>query len=286
MIRVLVMTIALAGCAWVARSKTTKLSRQVAAYEKLSPDAEALGRGDPATTTHTLREIADWSFHIGQQDVSPVDRQHLIDRLEAARRRYLLAAAKLANTPDLGYALAQMALAPGDTEALAIVRALGDARAERRQTLFASSKTYAIEDGTDAVGNCVFATRPFGDDTTPNPALTFRLIGRTAFYARCYLERDPSGLPASDASWVIGVGDGGAAVKILPVRSSRFRDFLVTPTRDLGKHYAHLQVDLNYDYSDGLVLVWERNTQVLKKRMRTIKLAGSPVFWERGDDQR
>jgi hypothetical protein len=281
-----VLVVMLGGCAWVGLAKVNKLSRQVVAYEKLQPDAEALGRGDPATTQHALREMADWSFHIGQQDLPPVERQHLIDRLDAARRRYLLAAAKLTDTPDLGYALARMALAPGDTEALALVRSLGDARAERRQTLFASAKTYAIEDGTDAIGNCVFATRAFGDDTTPNLALTFRLRGRTAFYARCYLERDPAGLPKADASWVLGAPAGAFAVRMLPVRSDRFRDFLVTPTRDPAKQFAHVQIDLGYDYSDGLVLVWERGTSFLKKRMRTLKLADSPVFWERGDDQR
>lgn len=282
----LAILVLLSGCSWLVQAKANKLGRQVAAYERLAPDAESLGRGDPAITLRHVGEMAQWSFHIDQQDLPRVEKQRLVDRLTAAKRRYLLAAAGIANTPDLGYALARQALEKNDEEALAIVRTLNDARAERRQKLFASAHTYAIEDGSDGMGNCVFAMQPFGDGA--NPALTFRLRGRTAFYVRCYLERDASTLPRSDGTWVIGASAGGFAVKILPVRDARSRDFLVTPTLDPGDRYAALQIDLSYEYSDGLVLVWDkdRRTNLLEKRMRTIKLATSPVFWERAEDQR
>lgn len=284
--RFAILVVLASGCAWVVQAKVDKLGRQVAAYERLAPDAESLRRGDPTITLRHVQEMREWASHIEQQDLSRLDRQRLVDRLAAAERHYLLAAAGLADTPDLGYALARQALDGDDDEALAIVRTLSDARAERRQALFASAHTYAVAGSADGVGNCVFATRAFAHDASPNPTLTFRLRGRTAFFVRCYLERDPAGLPRADGSWVIGASAGAFAVKMLPATSPRYRDFLVTPTTVPGRRYAHLQIDLSYDHSDGLVLVWDRlrQTQLLKKRMRTIKLATSPVFWERGDD--
>jgi len=304
------------GCAFIARSRVDRLSRQIDAYERLAPDAESLGRGDVQPTTDAVRQMGQWADHIEQQDLPPVERQRLVDRLAAARHRYLLAAARLADTPDLGYALARTALTADDPDALALVRELSDKRAKRRQELFATAHTYELDLGDDPVwkttssgmavvdgqvvaqhstaelverpGNCVFATRAFPAEGKPNPGLTFRLVGRHAFYLRCYVRRDPAGLPRADGTWVVGVSAGTFDVKgLTPAHSSqRYRDFLITPAADGASRgeFAHLQVDLSYDYSDGFEVVWdEQGVRRLQKRMRTVQLAGSPVFWERDD---
>jgi hypothetical protein len=310
-----VIAAALGGCAFIEKGQVNKYSRQVAAYEKLAPDAEALGRGDTHTTEDALEEMSDWAGYIGEQDLPPVDRQKLVDRLDDARRRYLLAAAKLANTPDLGYALARMTLAKGDVEALAVVRELADARAARRQELFATSHTYFIDLGNDPVwkttaasasyvdgqlvsshthmqavdrtGNCVFATKAFGKEGTKNSALTFRLVGDAPVYVRCYLRKDPQALPYADREWVISTSAGGFSVKgLTPASSSaKYRDFLLTPhgmPEDDG--FAHLEIALSYEYSDGTEVYWDdQGVSRLRKRMLSIDLASSPVFWERGD---
>jgi hypothetical protein len=191
-----------------------------------------------------LHKIAEWSGYIEQQQLPPVDRQRLVDRLEASRRRYMLAAAPLANTPDLGYWLATMALTAHDPDALALVRKLSDARAERRQRMFSTTHTYSmVKDGETQMttvssgmsiqngqvvdqysssrlelkpGNCVFATHAFGAVGRPNPGLTFSVVGKAPeFFARCYLNRDVLALPDREGEFVITVPGEG----LIPNRS-------------------------------------------------------------------
>lgn len=306
------------GCAWIAQGQVHKYERRVVAFEKVQPDAEALGRGDTRSTTDMLQNMAEWQSYIEHRDLPPIDRQKLVDRVAAARTRYLLAASQLTDTPDLGYALATRALGADNAEALAVVRRLADARGTRRQELLAKDHTYSmvvpgktvmattssgmsVHDGrvtsshvrSEAVlesGNCVFATRPFSAEGTPNPGLTFRFVGRKpVIHARCYINRDLAALPSQEGELIVSVpgsAEFSEHVQRLPRVSApgmKFVDFVLTgDVFDERRPYAPVQVVLGYAYTRDLVAVPDRDGVLrLRKERPEIELSRSPMFWDR-----
>jgi hypothetical protein len=314
---VAVAMVALAGCGWIAQGQVKKYERKVVTYEQLQPDAEALGRGDTRTTSDMLQKMADWEGYIGQRDMPPVERQKLVDRLGAARIRYLLAAAQLTDTPDLGYALAIGALGKDNADALGIVRRLADARGTRRRELHAKDRTYSMvvagetmwqttssgmsvrngvvtsaHERKDLVlkpGNCVFATRPFGAEGTPNPGLTFRFVGaEPAIHVRCYVNRDLAGLPDREAELIASV-PGSASfsdVKRLPRVSApgmKFVDFVLSGrVFDARLPFAHARIVLSYSYTKDIVAVPDKKGVLrMRKERPEIELSSSPLFWDR-----
>ena len=311
---VIASVVALSGCGWIAQSQVRKYERKVITYERLAPDAEALGRGDTRSTIDMLGLMDDWTGHIGQQDLPPIERQKLVDRLHAAKRHYLLGASQLTDSPDLGYALATSALTEGDREALAIVRKLADARAARRQAQFPAAKTYAIVkrgelgtttssnlaihgghvSGTTSTrtvlkpGNCVFATRPFGAEGTPNPGLTFRIVGKASVHVRCYLNRDLYALPERDGELEFSVeGEDvfptvSRRIPLVRAEGMQFVDFVLhADVFDDRREFAATRVTLTYSYTKDLVVVWDHGAQRLRKERPRYELSESPVFWDR-----
>jgi hypothetical protein len=319
MARLILVACAASGCAWVAKGQVNKYDRRVKTYERLAPDGEALGRGDIRSTSEIVSQMANWIAEIKQQsDIPQVERQKLIDRLELAVRRYLIAAAQLTDTPDLGYALAVRAVTYDDPDAIAVVRRLAEARGERRQQLFAETHTYAVvkrgettmattSSGASVVngkvagrhetrevvlkdGNCVFATRPFGAEGVRNPTLTFRLIGTQPIHVRCYLNRDLSTLPGREPELTVTVLGGGPKVgghvQRIPFVSAPGMpaiDFVLDPIAfDDRKPFRAATVLLSYSYTlPDLVVVYDHGRQVLRKERGELELAGSPVFWDR-----
>ncbi|MCW5807805.1 MAG: hypothetical protein KIT31_35965 [Deltaproteobacteria bacterium] len=313
-----VAAMAAGGCAWVAQGQVNKYERRVVVYEQQQPDGEALGRGDTRSTADMLQKMAEWQGYIGERDLPPVERQKLVDRLAAARVKYLLAAAQLTDTPDLGYALATRALASDNPDALAIVRRLADARGARRQELLATDRTYSLvipgetvmattsegmsvrngvvtsshvrKELTLKAGNCVFATRPFGAEGTPNPGLTFRFVGaQPVIHARCYVNRDLAALPAREGELIVSVpgsAEFSEHVQRLPRVSApgmKFVDFVLSgKIFDARRPFAPAMIHLAYAYTKDLVAVPDRDGVLrLRKERPEVELAGSPVFWDR-----
>ena len=273
----------LAGC-----STAAYYDRKVSGFEHAKPDAEALARGDTASVERTLGWISDWETKIGDDhDVAPVPRQKLIDRLEAAARRYKLAAAAVAE-PEISFALARPLLTDGDRATLAIVRRAADGVAVERQQLLAKTGsyfharaaawtttksemwmyegdvgTYEEQELREQPASCVFATAPFGPEGTPNDALAFRVTpSARAVYGRCYLHPEPNDLPVGELTVVAQLGDGPA----LRVRSGDATpgdhphvDFTIDGAQlAIDRPFADLDVEVQYAY-DGRALVLGRS---------------------------
>jgi hypothetical protein len=314
--RLLVAPLCLAaGCALLAQAHVRKYDRQVQAYERVQPDAKALGRDDIASTSHMTSEMDDWAGYIRGQGLPKADVEKLVARLEVAKRRYYLAAGKLTQTPDIGFYLAMFGLIDGDAAALAEVRELSAKRAARRQTLFGQTHTYSLVvpgqmamadlGGSESIvngrvveqsssvglvakpGNCVFATRPFGAEGTPNPALTFRLVGKApSAYVRCYIDHDLDALPGREAALVvtIPVGIADNFQTTVPIRPSagRYVDFkLDRGFVDDREPFSRIMIDLSWHYTNDLVVVWEDGANRLRKERKTIDLAATMIFWDR-----
>ncbi|HTJ41525.1 MAG TPA: hypothetical protein VL463_05490 [Kofleriaceae bacterium] len=268
------------GCAWL--SSEASYDRKVRAFEREAPDREALARGDTASTERVLGWMSDWQTKIGDDhDVAPVPRQRLIDRLDAAARRFKLEAAKVA-APEIAFALARPLLTDDDRAALPVIRRATDGvAAERQQELARTGSyfharaaawvttdermwmyegdvaTYEKQELRDQPASCVFATAPFGPEGTRNEALVYRVTKRDAqIYARCYLHPEPNSLPVGRLSIDAPIIEG----------DHPHVDFVIDPEalpRD--RAFGDLDVEIRYTY-DGTVqtlsrskLFWDRD---------------------------
>lgn len=302
------VTVAMAGCAWIAQGQVNKYDRRVRSFEALTPDTDGLARGDTAPTLKMLQQFEDWSGYISQQKLPAADQAKLVARMDVARVRYLLASARVANTPDLGYALASMAVTEGDDTPLATLRELSDARVARRQREFSEKRTYSYvvrgelatrSTGTTRIaggkvvqqtssttliekpGNCVFATRAFGTEGVANQALVFRIVGaRPSIHVRCYLNRDLYTLPELDAEIHVSIPGLFQRSFSVPRGHARKFDFVIDNT-DVRVPFQPGQLTLTYEYTKDLIVVWENGAQRPRKERGVFTLSESPVLWDR-----
>ena len=278
--------IALVACV-ASCSTAAYYDRKVSGFERAKPDAEALARGDTASTERVLGWMSDWQTKIGDDhDVAPVPRQKLIDRLDAAARRYKLAAAAVA-APEIAFALARPLLTEGDGATLAIVRRAADGVAAERQQQLAKTGsyfharaaawtttksemwmyegdvgTYEEQELREQPASCVFATAPFGPEGRLNEALAFRVTASArTVYGRCYLHPEPNDLPVGRMAVVARLGGGAVRVRSGDATPGDHPhvDFTIDGAQlAIDRPFADLDVEVEYEY-DGRALVLGRS---------------------------
>jgi len=297
-------------------SEAHMMDRKVAWFEKKQPDGEALGRDDLASTQRILGSMDQWKEHLDNDaDLTPVERAKLIDRLDAAQVHFTIAAAQVA-APTTAFALARPLLSK-DRTLLPLIRRAVDGVAADRQRRFAKSHTYFYDpDGGSAwaktyesisyvrgrvtnqyerhdlvatPGRCVLGTQPFGPEGTPNPTLTFHVVGAAPrLFGRCYLRQ----VPGSDGHMKVTVG--GATARVTDDRGLREKvphfDFAVDQTRDghivdPDRPFGDLEISVDYTYYDGVVIGIDRDGDLRPAdRYKVAHLAAGRVFWDRDGD--
>lgn len=275
--------------------KLAKYERRAAAFEAAQPNAEELALGELTSTLEIVENINDWGAHLEVQGLPKKDVARLIARYKKAQQRYLLAAAELANTPDLAFYLTILAIPPSHgndaasvpDEIMEMAESYAQARALPRHALLEASGTYAYED----TPNCVFSHHPFAEEGELNSELSFYFSGESqTMHARCYLSTPMSGLKG-DGVFVVSVVGGSGLESFQKVIAAR-RDFeperhyvdFVLDANDRFVHpdanFAVLSVSVLYERGSGGVLVLDSEGQlgVLEDIKRT-PLAGSKLLW-------
>src|SRR5262245_56356852 len=117
--RTLLLVLTLAGCALSPHRPT--LEDEVERAEHARPDGQALARVDIRTTDQAETEMANLANRIQIAYGTGRQVKPWVERVQAAQRRYWLAASQVAGNPDLAYVLARSGLAAGDADGLALV---------------------------------------------------------------------------------------------------------------------------------------------------------------------
>jgi hypothetical protein len=316
--RLAAIAVLLPGCA--ALSEQHMMDRKVTKLEQEQPDAEALRRDDLASTNRVLGWMESWKERVANDtSLTPVERAKLIDRLDAAQRRYKIAGAQVA-APNTAFSLARPFLTPEDPALLPLIRRTVDALAADRQRRFAKSHTYFYDsegqykmemtessisyerghvvnryeehERVETPGRCVLATDPFGPEGTPNPTLTFHIVGAAPrLYGRCYVRHSPNDF--ADAG-DLRITVGGAHARVIDYRGLRekqpFFDFAVQQGKDghivdPGKPFADLPINVNFTYYDGVVIGIDHQGDLRPaNQFKVAHLAAGQVFWDRDGD--
>jgi hypothetical protein len=181
------------GLASALSACTTPLAQQyrdvVASAVALEPDRTDL-QSTAADAAKTMRQIERFdeigkAMELEAQGMPRDELNRHLAELAAAKRRYVLRAAKLAKYPKTSFRLVSLLLAgkhryeETDEEVLDAARSYARARADLLQDTF----PYVEKDKS----LCVLATQPFSADDKPNPTVAFYFTGdHIAMHARCY----------------------------------------------------------------------------------------------------
>lgn len=211
-----------------------RLEAEVARYEKLRPDTGALAKGDVSAYRKAMKQGSDLMRLIAA-DLDGSDEERLIERVRAARERYIVAAADAAgpNDPNVGFwvtlTVTDGRFSYDDVNPGIMKRARRHARARGsfRQKEFERHGSYRA-DGRG--GNCVFSARPFGRPGTKNKGVAYWFEGKSVdLHVRCFSEDDLRRL----------AGDGGKLEVRLYVNATNIWTVPVGAVRDMERGLRH-----------------------------------------------
>jgi hypothetical protein len=190
-----------------------KYEKMVETFERAQPDASQLERGDLKETDKVITNMGSWQGEIAGNAKTRAEGEAMAKRIDVARRRYRVAAAKLVHDPTVALALILPELGSDDPDVLAVLKQrsgellaerqaehdrLGTYRRPREHRDTSSSTTIVDGQVVDQrssvgmayeIGNCVVASRAFGSDHDTNPELALVVHGAQPVFVRCYTER-------------------------------------------------------------------------------------------------
>lgn len=270
-------------------ASTGSLDARVAAFETRRPDAGELGRGQIKDFQAALSEASDMD-HTAQTTMDGAAADAVINRVQAARTRYVLAAASVARDANVSYWILLQEIArrfkysDAPQAALNAARHHAQKRAELVQQRFAEYGSYKA-DGTG--GNCIFSTSELASTGTRDPNLTHFVSGDTTVRVRCFATgalagfARPNGrfelqLRATDElAWTVAVGTPSEFADGVAHVDAAIR---VPQGPVAADDYAALSGRLYYWYVDG----FEYDDRGARRPIwRKELLASSTLLWER-----
>jgi hypothetical protein len=309
------VALAISGCAWMSEAHV--MDRHVSSLEHEQPDREALARDDLHSTQRVLGWMDGWKTRIDTDDgLTQVERARLTDRLDAAQRRYTIAAAEVAG-PMAAFTLAQPLLTPEDPTLLPIVRRAVDGITADRQRRAAKAHTYFYDptggaewketyesdswnqgvhtdhyehhELVETPGRCVVGTRPFGPEGTINPTMTLHVVGASPrLYGRCYLRDAPTALSEGPSRLTVTVGHATARItERHEDGDTPYLDFVADGVTDASLPFETLMLEVDYLWDDGEVIgVDDEGNLRPAEQYKHKRLALSAVFWDRDGEAR